>query len=66
MKSALYSIRAWVVVFAMLLFGGVLSWLALHGNGEAVGALIAFIGSICAFYFGSPTGAGGSPHGPTT
>jgi len=54
------------VVFAMLLFGGVLSWLALHGNGEAVGALIAFIGSICAFYFGSPTGAGGSPHGPTT
>jgi hypothetical protein len=64
MKSGWYSIRAWVVVVAMLGFGGVLSWLALHGNGEAVGALIAFIGSISTFYFAAPTG--GAPHAPTS
>lgn len=66
MKSAWVSIRAWVVVVAILMFGGVLSWLAYNGNDTAVGALIADIGAIITYYFTAPTGAGGAPHGPTT
>jgi len=66
MISAWHSIRAFVVVAIVLGFGGVLGYLALQGNGEAVGALIGALNSIIVFYFASPTGAGGAPHGPTT
>jgi len=66
MKSAWFSIRAFVVVIAMVLFGGVLSWLALHGNDTAIGALVAFLSTVSTYYLASATGAGGTPHGPTT
>jgi len=66
MKSAWHSIRAFVVVAVILGFGGVLGFLALQGNGEAIGAIIGALSTIITYYFASPTGAGGAPHGPTT
>lgn len=64
MKSAWTSIRAFVVVVAMLGFGGTLCYLAVKGNEAALGALIAFVGALATYYFASPTGASGNPHGP--
>ena len=65
MISAWYSIRAFVVVVAMVGFL-VLCKLAHDGQSEALVAVSTLVGIVFTFYFASPTGAGGSPHGPTT
>ena len=64
MKSAWFSIRAFVVVVAMVGFLG-LCWLAIQGNDNALTAVVAYVGVVFTHYFTSSTGASG-PHGPTT
>ena len=74
MKSAWYSIRAFVMVYMMVVYGTFLCVLAtaalLIGERDIVllilGGIMGSISTGVAFYYASPTGAGGEPHGPTT
>lgn len=66
MKSAWYSIRAFVTIISVLGAGGTLAYLALQGSKEALIALVATLSAVITYYFASPTGAGGNPRAPTT
>uniref|UniRef100_A0A6H1ZQJ8 Uncharacterized protein n=1 Tax=viral metagenome TaxID=1070528 RepID=A0A6H1ZQJ8_9ZZZZ len=74
MKSAWFSIRAFVMVYMMVVYGTFLCALALialqRGERDIVllilGGIMGSISTGMAFYFASPTGAGGEPHSPTT
>lgn len=65
MRSAWYSVRAFMVVSVMVGFL-VICKLAWEGDDKALVALTTLVGVVFTYYFTSSTGAGGAPHSPTT